>query len=301
MDQRHAKHVISLTGDAKPDGDAIRAVVAGLRGTLPELADDPLLLLPADVKSTRAVRGGPLPPSEQIISDVLSAAHGTDLVGIYAGGPIWRGFANSEGQRNWHETTTFNLEWSLYYRADKAVKSGCAGFAWDGAALDRKMSDARERLALITRPAKSLTPGKYRAYLAPSAVEETRAAVLKCSSSRAGNAAARWRDGRAKRSCARDAERGHGKRRAPAFQAEGFARPPGVDLVHRGALWPAGQPAHRTRIRSPGKRRQWRRSSRVAEHGRRKLAEKDALAALGTGLHIGNPYYSQLLIARHAG
>ena len=30
--QRHAKHVISLTGDAKPDGDAIRAVVAGLRG-----------------------------------------------------------------------------------------------------------------------------------------------------------------------------------------------------------------------------------------------------------------------------
>ena len=119
--QRHAKHVLSLTGDTKVDGDAIRIAVAGLRTVLPELVDDPLLLLPADVKSTRAVRGGPLPPSEQVIAEVLDAAHGTDLVGIYAGGPVWRGFANSEGQRNWHESTTFNLQWSLYFRTDKAV------------------------------------------------------------------------------------------------------------------------------------------------------------------------------------
>ena len=60
--QRHAKHVLSLTGDLTVDGIAIRAVVAGLRVALPELADDPLLLLPTAVKSTHALRGGPLPP-----------------------------------------------------------------------------------------------------------------------------------------------------------------------------------------------------------------------------------------------
>ena len=126
--KRHAKHVLSLTGDLRGDSDAVRTVLADLRAALPELTDDPLLLLPTDVKSTRAIREGSLPASEQVIAEVLAAAQGTDLVGIYAGGPVWRGFANSEGQRNWHETTTFNLEWSLYFRTDKAVKSRHAGF-----------------------------------------------------------------------------------------------------------------------------------------------------------------------------
>ena len=46
----------------------------------------------------------------------------------------------------------FNLQWSLYHRADKAVKARYAGFAWDAAAFAHKMADARERLALISRP-----------------------------------------------------------------------------------------------------------------------------------------------------
>jgi|KBSMisStandDraft_5_1062788.scaffolds.fasta_scaffold30428_4 predicted Zn-dependent protease len=294
--QRHAKHVTSLSGDAKADCDAIRAVVAGLRGTLPELADDPLLLLPADVKSTRAVRGGPLPPSEQIIGDVLAAAHGTDLVGIYAGGPIWRGFANSEGQRNWHETTTFNLDWSLYYRADKAVKSGCAGFAWDGPALDRKMSDARERLALISRPAKSLAPGKYRAYLAPSAIEEI--ARLLCWGGFSGRALATQQSSLARMqsgealdanvTLSEDTASGV----APAFQAEGFARPAGVDLVHRGAL--VGSLVSPRTAREFGLPENGANGDEIPESlsmAGGTLAEKDALAALGTGLHIGNLHY----------
>ena len=85
------------------------------------------------------VRAASLPPSEAVIDEILASAAGLDLVGIYAAGPVWRGFANSEGQRNWHATTAFNLQWSLYHRADKAVKSGHAGFAWDSAAFAQKM------------------------------------------------------------------------------------------------------------------------------------------------------------------
>ena len=76
-----------------------------------------------------------MPAAEAIIDAVLDAARGTDLVGLYAGGPVYRGFANSLGQRNWHEATAFNLQWSLYHRADKAVKSALSGFAWDDGAL----------------------------------------------------------------------------------------------------------------------------------------------------------------------
>jgi len=294
--KRHAKHVLSLTGDLRGDGEAIRTVVADLRAALPELVDDPLLLLPTEVKSTRAIREGSLPPSEQVIAEVLAAAQGTDLVGIYAGGPVWRGFANSEGQRNWHETTTFNLEWSLYFRADKAVKSRHAGFMWDGSALARKMIDAREQLALISRPAKELAPGKYRAYLAPAAVEEI--ASLLCWGGFSGralatqqSALARMQSGEtldARVSLAEDTASGV----APAFQAEGFARPAGVNLVDRGAL--VGS------LVSPRTAREFG----IAENGANgdeipeslnmaggTLATADALAALGTGLAIGNLHY----------
>jgi predicted Zn-dependent protease len=294
--QRHAKHVMSLTGELKGDGDAIRTLVAGLRAALPELADDPLLLLPTDVRSTRAVRGGPLPPSEQVIAEVLEAAHGTDLVGIYAGGPVWRGFANSEGQRNWHESTTFNLQWSLYFRADKAVKSSHAGFAWDGVALSRKMTDARERLALISRPAKALKPGKYRAYLAPSAMDEI-ASLLSWGgfSGRAlatqQSALARMHSGEtldARVSLAEDTVGGV----APSFQAEGFARPASVNLVDRGAL--VGSLVSPRTAREFGLPENGANGDEMPESlamAGGTLATKDALEALGTGLAVGNLHY----------
>lgn len=294
--QRHGRHVLSLTGDLKDDGDAIRTLVAGLRTALPELAEDPLLLLPAGVSSSHAIRGGPLPPSEEIIAEVLDTARGTDLVGIYAAGPVWRGFANSEGQRNWHESTTFNLQWSLYYRADKAVKSAYAGFHWDGAALGAKMNDARDRLALISRPAKSLAPGKYRAYLAPSAMDEI--ASLLCWGGFSGralatqqSALARMQAGEtldARVSLTEDTDGGV----APAFQSEGFARPARVPLIDRGAL--VGSLVSPRTAREFGLRENGANGAEAPESlsmAGGTLPERDALAALGTGLAIGNLHY----------
>src|SRR5206468_12688519 len=77
-----------------------------------------------------------------------------------------------EVQPNSHAATTFNLQSSLYHHADKAVKAGLAGFTWDSAEFARKMAEASDWLALVSRPPKALQPGKYRAYLAPQAMEE---------------------------------------------------------------------------------------------------------------------------------
>jgi predicted Zn-dependent protease len=293
---RHAEHTLSLSGDLASDGGAVRDAVTGLRAVLPDLADDPLLLLPADVRSSSQLRAGSLPPSEAVIDEVLAAARGLDLVGIYAAGPVWRGFANSEGQRNWHATTAFNLQWSLYHRADKAVKSGHAGFAWEASAFEHKMEQARERLALISRPPRALEPGRYRAYLAPSAMEEI--AALLCwggFSERAlktkQSALTKMQEGEVldtRVTLTEDTEGGV----APAFQAEGFARPPRVALIERGAL--VGS------LVSPRTSREFK----VAQNGANgaempeslamaggTLAADDALAALDTGLAIGNLHY----------
>jgi len=293
---RHAEHALSLTGHLSADTASVCDAVASLRAAMPELAEDPLLLLPADVASSRNVRAGTLPPAEAVVDEILRAADGTDLVGIYAAGPIYRGFANSEGQHNWHATTAFNLQWSLYHRADKAVKSGYAGFAWDAAAFAHKMSEARERLALIGRPSRALAPGKYRAYLTPAAMEEI-AAVL-CWGAFSGralatkqSALARMQEGEAldpRVSFTEDTAGGV----APAFQSEGFPRPASVSLIESGKL--VGSLVSPRTAREFGLKENGANGAEMPESlamGGGALASADALAALDTGLAVGNLHY----------
>ncbi len=237
---RHAEHTLSLTGDAAEDACSVADALASLRAALPELAEDPHLLLPTDVVSSRDERGGGLPPSELVIDGILDAAQGLDLVGLYAAGPVYRGFANSQGQRNWHAATTFNLQWSLYHRADKAVKSAYAGFTWDDATFGAKMAQAREQLAMLAQPAKVLAPGRYRAFLTPAAMEEI-SGLLRWSAF-SGRALAtrqsplvRMESGERfdpRVGIAEDLAAGV----APRFQGEGFARPARVPLIENGAL-----------------------------------------------------------------
>ena len=294
---RHAEHTLAMSGNAADDRAAIADAVAGLRAVLPDLADDPHLLLPEGVESSRTDRGGVLPAAEAVVDEVLDAAQGVDLVGFYASGPMWRGFANSEGQRNWHAAATFNLEWSLYDRADKAVKSAYAGFAWDRAAFATRMAAARERLALVARPSKTLAPGRYRAYLEPSALDEI-VGILGYGgfSARAletrQSPLARMREKErldASVSIAEDTAEGV----APGFQAEGFARPDSVGLVREGELVGAltsPRTAREFSLEANGANAQEMPEAIAMKGG--ELHARDALAALDTGLWIGNLWYA---------
>ena len=293
---RHASHSMSLSGDAGTDSKAVEAAVVALRGAMPDLADDPHLLLPSIVTSTSAARGGPLPSSEAIVDNVLRAADGHDLVGILAAGPVYRGFANSDGQRNWHAITTFNLQWSLYFRADKAVKSSYSGFDWSHDVFDERMHASVAQLALISRTPKALPPGKYRAYLAPAAMQEIAellswggfsARALQTQQSALSKMRAEARlDPRVQIS--EDIEAGV----ATPFQAEGFTRPGNVSLVADGALVGA--------LVSPRTAREFDLQANGANGAESPealamagggLPVKDALGALDTGLAIGNLWY----------
>ncbi|HVN35601.1 MAG TPA: metallopeptidase TldD-related protein [Casimicrobiaceae bacterium] len=293
---RHASHLVSLTGDLAEDRAALRSIVSGLRAVVPDLDPDPHLMFATEIRPTRAARGGPLPPSEAIVDAVLGEASGLDLVGLYAGGAIHRGFANSFGQRNWHEATTYNLQWSLYHRDDKAVKSALSGFAWDERALARKMDEARALLAHVALPPRTLAPGKHRAYLAPAAMEEI-AALLCWSgfSSRAletkQSSLSRMREGARLDPCVTITE-ATAEGVATAFQGDGFVRPPRVALVEGGEL--VGS------LVSPRTAREFSLTANGANGdespealamGGGALEARDALTALDTGLFIGNLHY----------
>jgi predicted Zn-dependent protease len=293
---RHASHVLSLAGDAAEDREALRAIVSGLRAIVPELDPDPHLMIATDVEPTRAARGGPLPPIEAVIDAILTAAPGLDLVGLYAGGPIYRGFANSFGQRNWHEATTFNLQWSLYHREDKAVKSALSGFSWDERALGAKMNEARDQLAHVAMPARTLGPGKYRAYLTPAAMEEigamlcwggfsARALATKQSS------LSRMHDG-ARLDPRVTIVEATAAGVAPAFQGDGFVRPQRVPLIEAGQLVGSlVSPRTAREFSLPANGANGDESPEALAIDGGTLDARDALGALDTGLFIGNLHY----------
>jgi predicted Zn-dependent protease len=295
--KRHAERSLTVAGDLAHDRADIDAALAALRGALGSLPDDPHLDYATDVRSSRAVRTAALPHSEEIVAGVLEAARGLDLVGIYAAGPVYRGFANSLGQRNWHEVSSFNLQWSLYHRADKAVKTSYGGFEWSAADFEAKMRDARGRLALLANPARSLEPGRYRAYLAPSAMEEL--AGLLCWGGFSGRALAtrqsclfRMQDGDAALAPAIAFAENITDGIAPAFQDEGFARPDNVALLAQGRLvgsLVSPRTAKEFALETNGANAAEMPEALDMAAGQLPLA--DTLAALDTGIYVGNLWY----------
>ena len=295
--QRHAEQCFALSGDLARDRIRVAAAFSWLRETLSGLPDDPHLSYATEVVSSRSVKSAPLPAAEDVVAGVLDAASGLDLVGIYAAGPVYRGFANSLGQRNWHQATSFNLQWSLYHRADKAVKTAYGGFDWSTSVFEAKMSDARERLSLLAMPARSLEPGSYRTYLTPTAMEEI--AGMLCWGGFSGRALA------TRQSClfrAQDGDAAFGRSVgftentvdgvAPAFQGEGFTRPPAVTLVREGRL--VGS------LVSPRTAKEYALATNGANAAEMpesldmaggELSASDAMAALDSGLYIGNLWY----------
>lgn len=295
--KRHAEASLSVSGDLAHDRAHIDAELGALRETIADLPDDPHLDYATDARSGRTVRTANLPHSEQIVASVLEAARGLDLVGIYAAGPVYRGFANSLGQRNWHEVSSFNLQWSLYHRTDKAVKTSYGGFEWSAAAFGAKMQDARERLALLALPARTLEPGRYRAYLAPSAMEEL--AGLLCWGGFSGRALAthqsclfRMQDGAAALAPAIAFAENIADGIAPAFQDEGFARPANVPLLTDGRLvgsLVSPRTAKEFALATNGANAAEMPEALDMAAGELPLA--DTLAALDTGIYVGNLWY----------
>ncbi|MEZ4741788.1 MAG: metallopeptidase TldD-related protein [Bdellovibrionota bacterium] len=169
---RHNSCSLSLSLDFSNDQSKIESYLQELRRSLQVLPEDPHLLYSTEVVSTELVEGNELSDAKDVVAEIIDIAKGIDLVGIYASGGIFRGFANSLGQRNWFEKYTFNFDWSAHLHADKAAKSCYAGTKWDSNVFSAQVDEVRKHLTILERKAKTIEPGSYRAYLAPAAISE---------------------------------------------------------------------------------------------------------------------------------
>jgi predicted Zn-dependent protease len=170
--KRHAASHVGLAGDLDIDTARVATLVAGLRDKLQYLPDDPHLLYATEVCSSEHHGENRLPRSADAVAALLDAGSGHDLVGIYAAGGIYTGFANAFGQRNWFSSYSFNADWSFYHAGDKAVKTAYAGFVWQSDVFAQRVAEAVAQLEQLRQPPRTIAPGRYRVYLAPAALHD---------------------------------------------------------------------------------------------------------------------------------
>jgi predicted Zn-dependent protease len=255
------------------------------------------LLYATEVASSTDERSGRLPTPAEAIDSVVGCAQGADLVGILSSGPVWRGFANSLGQRNWHAVDAALLDWSIYLQGDRAVKSAYATREWSPPEVAERIAQARERLALLQRPAHPLAPGVHRAYLAPAAVDDLAGmlnwgAVSLREQRTRQSPLQKLADGEAALSPLVTVREDTGGGLAPAFDEVGFRRPAQVALIesgrHAGAMTSA-RSAQEYGMAANGADEDESAQSLSMAGG--SLPESEVLAALDTGLYVSNLHY----------
>jgi predicted Zn-dependent protease len=297
---RHTRASVELSGDLATDAAQVADIVAMLRSQRAAVPEDPYLLLPEGASTSHHVADATLPDPDEIVGRITSAGSGIDaaMVGVYAAGRTRAGFAGSAGQRHWYSAASFDLDWSFHLHADVSSKHRQAGVAWDDDAFATAVASARTQLDVLARPAVTLEPGAYRTLLAPAAVAEL---IDLLSWGGFGIQARQTRetpllhliDGTDSFSPMVSFTEDTAGGVAPPFNEDGFVRPAAVPLVVEGRAGDAlvsPRSAQEFGVPTNGASSWEAPESFAMAPGT--LAAADALAALGTGLSVGNLWYT---------
>lgn len=295
---RQTSGVLQLATDRELDDARLSRLISQLREQLRYVSEDPYIAYNQSSDSSSDVSFATLPEVGEVLGAVGEAGQGRDMVGIYAAGDSFGGFASSLGQRDWYQRSTFNLDWSFYLRADKAAKSGYAGKTWSDAAFSQKVEEAAGHLVALEREPIMLKPGSYRSFLTPSAVNEMMGLLswdsfgLQAYETKQTALLRMVTEGMVLSPDINISE-ATGAGVSPAFSDLGFSRPDTVELIaqgeHAGTLVSA-RSSLQYGVDTNGANSAEHPESLAIKAGR--LPVSDVLAQLGTGIYVGNLWYT---------
>ncbi|MBN1347402.1 MAG: TldE/PmbA family protein [Phycisphaerae bacterium] len=295
--QRHAGGQLRLSGDFASDRARAGELIKDLREIRGQVPEDPYLLYATEARSTERREEDRLPEASAAVADIQKAGAGKDLVGLYAGGGIHAGFANSLGQRNWYTNYSFNFDWSFYHTTDKAVKAAYAGFAWSGDEFGRKLGWATEQLAAIGAAPQTVKPGRYRVYLAPSALHELVQLLgwggfgLKAHRTKQ-TSLLRMIEGGATLAPGVTVLENTGEGVAPNFQEAGFLKPDRIALIEQGRFRDClVSPRSAKEYDVPTNGASAHEAPESVDLAAGDLAMSEVLGKLDTGLYVNNLHY----------
>lgn len=294
---RSATESITFTGDKAADWPLLMAALTTLRAELPQLPEDPYIVLPEGNAHSREVYGGELLGLAAIAPTLLKPMAGLDAVGLYAGGRSVRAYADSAGQRHWFETDTFTLDYSVFTAAGQAVKGTYAGRAWDDAAYIDTLTASKTLLEQMSQTPKKVERGQYRTYFAPAAVADLMSmlswgGIGEASIRRGGSALGPLQRGEKTLSSKVHLTEDFSQGQVPRFNQYGELAPLTLALIAGGQL--------QNTLVSARTAKEYGIPSTFAEGGEYlrspalapgNLAESEILTALDTGLYVSNLHY----------
>lgn len=296
----HQKHTTTLLGLKKNlalDQDNIKKALQVMREQLTMSQIDPYHMMNEQVMSSENIISSQLEDRHSILNFILENVQGLDFVGSFVAGPIYRGFANSFGQINWFNKSSFILDSSIYHSQDKAIKINYSDIKFDRHVLNKKIAEAREDLAIYNKTPKIIEPGHYRVYFSPSAVHEIFSMInwggFSHKSLRVKNSPllALYNKDKSlspKLSLYENIKAGVG----PSFQSQGFLKPAQLNIIEEGQL--------KNTLISPKTAKEYSNDHNGADESENMssmdmadgdLKENDILKTLDNGLFINNLWY----------
>lgn len=288
-----------FTGNLEIDLPTATYHLNNLRTEIKQLPVNPYIVLPQDYGSSHSFYSGNLLSHEAVCDAILEPCKGLDIAGLYAGGVIIRGNANSAGQRHWFATDAFCLDYSLFVDTpdgQKAVKDSYAGTNWEQEVYQQQIARSVAALATLQRPSMTITPGQYRTYLAPAATAELVAfltwSVGEASLQQGSSALLKLTKGERYLSPKFTLEENFRRGSVPQFNELGEVAPDELMIIDQGKLVNSLVSAKSGKeYQKLGNGANGNESMRAPEMSGGNLSQAEILQQLGTGLYLSNLHY----------
>lgn len=297
LGQKKISSTFTTSGNLSEDLKKALHELSLLRNEIPQAPEDPYLVKVNQVVQFEHESKSVLPTHEKALDALLSRSKKLDLVGLYTSGDIHRGFASSFGQRNWFTSRSFQLDWSLFHRADNALKSSFMGDSWNEKAFENKWEENIEQFQILERPRKNLNPGMYRVFMSPSALDE----VIKLLSYNAFSIRAMKNKTSPFLKLSANETAMHSSMNvsenislgiAPTFNSHGDLKPDQTSLIEKGQYSQSlisSRSSNEYKIKGNSAEDHEQPTSLEVQAGN--LSRSKAVAELGTGIYLNNLWY----------
>jgi len=292
---------IDLSGNLAEDLAVSHTLLERARAEVKVLPEDPFAVPLENHGSSDTRHDADYPDAAQWIAQIADAASGLDFAGLLASGPQVRAVRNSAGTAHWFATDSFFVDYSLFTinqaGENKAIKGLHAGSHWQSEAFAQAIAADKAQLDLLKQPARSLSPGEYRVYLAPPAVEKiihmySWGAVSYGAWKKGSSALQKLIEGEAAFSPLFSLKENFQLGLAPPFNGLGELGQSELAVIAQGRLenlLVSSRSAKEYAV--PGNGADSGEGLRSPEVLGGELAEAEALAALGSGIYVGNLHY----------
>jgi len=162
----------TVSGDQDIDIQRGEYEIDRMRMEAKEIPADPFLVMPKNAGSSHEVKNVSGLPFDNAVSALIPVMDGIDFVGIWVNGKMYRGNANSVGQRHWFETDSHCLDYSLVTPSHQMVKGCYAGGDWNQENYEEYVENSKSKLKIMNRKPIKVDTGEYKTWFEAAAVAD---------------------------------------------------------------------------------------------------------------------------------